>query len=965
MIMSLLKKLSLAIFFAATLILAPQTGFATVCPASTVTWTQGANTCSGPIQEGDSTIYGDIFLVARQTAGTNHGSAVFQCNNSGNWTVWNSPKCAPAADYIPKPVSTGSADPLGSPCQNASTCTSLFSSCNASKEGQACQTWHCPDGVGTYTQRVNINWTCNKGSVPAAQCAEGWSDERPGSAFSPSDYTAMGSCTSGEDGTSASSTGNTEYCISRTVGSSTGQLNYVRFCGGLLDNPITVDPGECGGEYTHPNCIAGEIAIENCPAGTRSVSDKYMSFVDCPGTSGLETWYTRIRCVSDVTCGSTGTNGTCGSADGNQYSSAPGGSSLCTAGTPSTVAGGAIGPWAWSCAGTGTGTTADCNATNCAPTASAACFAYSSTTTYNNQPATDTASGCTAGTYENVDDSSSEFKWRCVSTVGGSTATAQCAVNMNLDSSVGRCKAYTDAGYGSQPGTDNASGCDNGTFEEAEDSDSAYQWKCLGSNGSATSDDASCTASKSQCIEDGDDDKRVDVYFLADNTGSMGGVIAAVKTKAQYILNQLEGSDPRFRDFDFRYAVGSYYGDPTEGNYLETPYVLRQGFTSSTSAVRSAINQWDAAGGGDRPEGNFYAMRTLAQSSATGWRDGGPAHIIIWLGDAPSHETTVTKSEAINALKARGISALAFNAASYDEGINIDSQAVDIAIETDGVFYNITSLSDTQLADLILDSISTTAENICGGTGGPGDGDGMDPDEVTYSWRTGPWPICVQGCFDKNIYREVSCILTYRGEESITSISRCDPTTMPVSAQLCPGNSNTSSCDAVCNPRVDPECADTCFAAGTKILMADGTEKDIVEIKVDDMVMSYDPHVENAPLQPQRVTHVFLNDPKQTYNIRGTKVTDSHMFMTGSGKMKSIAEMTAEDTVVLKDGSVVPRGDIEKGAVEKVYNFTVENTHAYIADGMRVGNMTMVPAIPEGVYTEERLKKQAARAVKR
>ncbi len=58
-------------------------------------------------------------------------------------------------------------------------------------------------------------------------------------------------------------------------------------------------------------------------------------------------------------------NGVCGSANGAAVSSAPT-ANLCTAGTPSAVAG--SGPWTWSCAGSNGGSTASCSAPLLPPT---------------------------------------------------------------------------------------------------------------------------------------------------------------------------------------------------------------------------------------------------------------------------------------------------------------------------------------------------------------------------------------------------------------------------------------------------------------------------------------------------------------------------------------------------------------------------------------------------------------------
>ena len=54
-------------------------------------------------------------------------------------------------------------------------------------------------------------------------------------------------------------------------------------------------------------------------------------------------------------------NGACGEANGGTFNAAPA-TNLCSAGTPSAVAGGGTGSWTWSCAGAGGSTTASCSA---------------------------------------------------------------------------------------------------------------------------------------------------------------------------------------------------------------------------------------------------------------------------------------------------------------------------------------------------------------------------------------------------------------------------------------------------------------------------------------------------------------------------------------------------------------------------------------------------------------------------
>lgn len=62
-----------------------------------------------------------------------------------------------------------------------------------------------------------------------------------------------------------------------------------------------------------------------------------------------------------------------------------------------------------------------------------------------------------------------------------------------------------------------------------------------------------------------------------------------------------------------------------------------------------------------------------------------------------------------------------------------------------------------------------------------------------------------------------------------------------------------------------------CFLAGTAILMADGSEKPIEQIRVGDLVMSFDPAVESGrgPLLPAKVTRLFRNVTEAVLSVNG------------------------------------------------------------------------------------------------
>jgi filamentous hemagglutinin family protein len=212
---------------------------------------------------------------------------------------------------------------------------------------------------------------------------------------------------------------------------------------------------------------------------------------------------------------------------------------------------------------------------------------------------------------------------------------------------------------------------------------------------------------------------KVDVFFLADNTSSMGLVIGAVQDNAATVLSNISGGDPRFSSYDIGYGVGSYIGDPrAEFVPPRSAYRLRQSITDDQTLAEIAINSWRADNGGffniTNPEGNFFGLQQVAASGQptntgvstgfdTGWRDGAE-RVIVWFGDAPSFQTTVTQAEAINALTSNNVRVIALNTEGIGAGIDQGGQASAITTATGGALRS--NISIAGVSDLILNSVS-------------------------------------------------------------------------------------------------------------------------------------------------------------------------------------------------------------------------------------------------------------------
>ena len=195
----------------------------------------------------------------------------------------------------------------------------------------------------------------------------------------------------------------------------------------------------------------------------------------------------------------------------------------------------------------------------------------------------------------------------------------------------------------------------------------------------------------------------VDVFFLADNTGSMGSTVFSAKEGATSILNGLPNT--------YRYGVGRYYGDPSEsGMDGSSAYQQLTSLTTDKTAVQTGINSWNATGGDDYPEANFYALKTVSENAK--W-DPTAQHLVVWFGDAPSHTTTTTLSDAASALKAQNAKLIGFNNESAGYGIDDSNQASSLIGEVGGNLVNsFGSVSSADFINAVTSQITSSMSSI-------------------------------------------------------------------------------------------------------------------------------------------------------------------------------------------------------------------------------------------------------------
>ena len=217
---------------------------------------------------------------------------------------------------------------------------------------------------------------------------------------------------------------------------------------------------------------------------------------------------------------------------------------------------------------------------------------------------------------------------------------------------------------------------------------------------------------------------KADVFFLVDTSGSMGGVINAVKDNASTILADTAGFG------DIAWGVGSYEDFPISpwGSSGDLSWRLNQAITTVQADVQAGIEDLSLGFGADGPESNLEALYQSAVNDTVGWRDGSK-RFIIWFGDARGHDPEscadqgiagctnpatagypgATLTATIAALDDQGIEVIGVNRLSGTTGSGIDStgQATAIIDEVGGQLLSLAGNPAGGIVSTILDSLTT------------------------------------------------------------------------------------------------------------------------------------------------------------------------------------------------------------------------------------------------------------------
>lgn len=281
----------------------------------------------------------------------------------------------------------------------------------------------------------------------------------------------------------------------------------------------------------------------------------------------------------------------------------------------------------------------------------------------------------------------------------------------------------------------------------------------------------SVTISKTVVVEAaGPSDALVDIMFVFDVTGSMGGEIADARASADGVLASLAGL------YDLTSGSG-WYSDNTPGNDAppgisggEINVNLNAGNTGDASGIN---DMWDAGNctvagvfvgcGGDGPETGYDGIADAARNGD--WRDGS-SRFIVALGDVGFKDSLDSEASTIAALDDENITLLGL---TYGSGFTTSVQGLIDGSANGGIISD----SGSSLVDFVEDAIEATfAEYDTVSVGDLGGGlPGVGVSAVCTGADTGA---CVGdsavGDFDRSIDRTFTFDVTFTGlEEGVHS----------------------------------------------------------------------------------------------------------------------------------------------------------------------------------------------------
>ncbi|MDD3288989.1 MAG: Hint domain-containing protein [Alphaproteobacteria bacterium] len=177
-----------------------------------------------------------------------------------------------------------------------------------------------------------------------------------------------------------------------------------------------------------------------------------------------------------------------------------------------------------------------------------------------------------------------------------------------------------------------------------------------------------------------------------------------------------------------------------------------------------------------------------------------------------------------------------------------------------------------------------------------------------------------------------------RSSSAFANCSECASITDPAVVVDNTGVSHANQCyvSQVCDGGSCPSSGD-CLPGEAKILMADGSEKRVDEVKAGDMIKAFKGKAASAKLTTAKVKAVSVTDKRGVVSINGIKMTDGHLVLLSKGRTTTAGSLKVGNKIVGANGKLIKITKLEpESEPVVVYNFEVEGMDGYVANGLRV-----------------------------
>jgi hypothetical protein len=155
--------------------------------------------------------------------------------------------------------------------------------------------------------------------------------------------------------------------------------------------------------------------------------------------------------------------------------------------------------------------------------------------------------------------------------------------------------------------------------------------------------------------------------------------------------------------------------------------------------------------------------------------------------------------------------------------------------------------------------------------------------------------------------------------------------------------------------------ADACWVAGTQVLMGDCTYRNIEDLKIGDVVMSFPEDKKTrkwtTELEAKPIISLSVNRSRNIWHLNDTMVTGREWIVKGDGTAALVMWLQEGDTVMGVDGEPIDiyRVEAAEGPLSSqiTYTFETQNNFSYTADNFRTLRGRAVRAPEDWVYAKD------------